>query len=231
MIKWIVAIVIAMAVGFGLGHWANQESKSEAAESAPSSSASPSQSQATSQPVAERGGSINNRATPVPENSPRSQRPANAPGAAKSLLNVQGGFANKPPGVPVPISLGADIGAVEVGEMMNINLGNGGSQVEIVDVRSLGESRSVRGRIAPQTGANGASLQGMVALTIRGDRLSGTIATNQGLYDIFGTTKSARLMNRNMMMGEMGGLPMMLGSGSSNSSSMPRQGYAPPAAP
>ena len=62
---------------------------------------------------------------------------------------------------------------------MNINLGNGASQVEIVDVRNQGESRSVRGRIAPQTGANGASLQGMVALTIRGDRLSGTIATNQ----------------------------------------------------
>ena len=35
MIKWIVAIVIAMAVGFGLGHWANQDSKPEAAESSP----------------------------------------------------------------------------------------------------------------------------------------------------------------------------------------------------
>lgn len=231
MIKWIVAIVIAMAVGFGLGHWANQDSKPEAAESSLASSAAPSQNQIASRPVAERGGSINNRAAPSPENSPRPERPANTSGAAKSLLNVQGGFTNRPPGVPVPISLGADIGSVEVGEMMNINLGNGVSQVEIVDVRNQGESRSVRGRIAPQTGANGASLQGMVALSIRGDRLSGTIATNQGLYDIFGTTESARLMNRNMMMGEMGGLPMIPGSGSSNSSSMPRQGYAPPAAP
>ena len=230
MIKWIVAIVIAMAVGFGLGYWANQDSKSEAAESSPPSSAAPSQNQVASQPVAERGGSINNRAAPNPRERIKAAAPANAPGVAKSLLNVQGGFSNRPPGVPVPISLGADIGSVEVGDMMNINLGNGASQVEIVDVRNQGESRSVRGRITPQIGANGASLQGMVALNIRGDRLSGTIATNQGLYDIFGTTQSARLMNRNMMMGEMGGMPMMPGSGQFNSAG-PRQGYAPPAAP
>ena len=103
MIKWIVAIVIAMAVGFGLGHWANQDSKPEAAESSLASSAAPSQNQITSQPVAERGGSINSRAAPSPENSPRPERPANTSGAAKSLLDVQGGFSNRPPGVAVRI--------------------------------------------------------------------------------------------------------------------------------
>lgn len=230
MIKWIVAIAIALAVGFGLGQWTNQGSKSEVTESAPASSVAPVQNQVASQPVTERGGAVSERAAPRSESASTPQRSAVAGGAAKSLLNVQGGFANRPPGVPVPISLGADIGSVEVGEIMNINLGNGASQVEIVDVRNQGESRSVRGRITPQIGANGASLQGMVALNIRGDRLSGTIATNQGLYDIFGTTQSARLMNRNMMMGEMGGMPMMPSNGQFNSPG-PRQGYAPPAAP
>jgi len=230
MVKWIVAIAISMAVGFGLGQWANQNPKPEVAEIAPASSAAPIQNQVASQPATERGGAINERAVPRSESAPTPQRSAVAGGAAKSLLNVQGGFANRPPGVPIPVSLGADIGSVEVGEMMNINLGNGASQVEIVDVRNQGESRSVRGRITPQIGANGASLQGMVALNIRGDRLSGTIATNQGLYDIFGTTQSARLMNRSMMMGEMGGMPMMPSNGQFNSSG-PRQGYAPPAAP
>jgi hypothetical protein len=210
----IVLVIIAFGAGFATAKWLPADTApAEKSAAATAQKPTPNQTARESFQAASE-----QRATPAQVTESSRVAPL-----WRSMANA----TSMPAGMPRPITFQADPGEITTNQKLSLDVyGSNDAQVEIFEASDVADGKRIRGRLIPSQNG-GEALMGSLMLDVRGERVSGSLTTNKGRFQIAGSRQRASLIDPNFMMGAEGPMGRQMGGPMSGPMSGPMNNNMP----